>query len=95
MKTKLGSVNNFTSLYQQMVPGITGATITLEGCRDEGNQAFTSGDAYTLILTYTTSVTTSVPCLLESIDAEADVDAPAQKTKLVFQSNGSFTAGIT
>ena len=96
MKTNIVKANNFTGGgYQQVVPGITSATLTLEALTyDQGNMAFTSGNPYTFILGYMTGVSITMPVLLESITPSVDYESN-QSIKIVGQSNGTFTAAIT
>jgi len=95
IKNGLSKVTNFTGAgFAQFIAGITDAKVTLSGPYDEGNMAFTVGNAYTLILGYTSMVTLSVPVLLESIEPDVKVE-DAQRVSLSFQSTGSFTAAIT
>ncbi len=93
-KSGLPKVNNFTSVYQQLVGGITSATVTLEGPYDEGNMAFSVGSAVSFILSWDGSTHLTVPVLLESIDPSQDVN-DAGRVSVVGQSTGSFTAAIT
>lgn len=95
LKTNLVKANNFTGGgYQQLVAGITSATITLEALTyDEGNMAFTAGNSYTFILGYTGMVNLTLTVLVESIDVTVDYEG-GQPIKLSGQSNGSFTAAI-
>ena len=96
MKMKLGDVSNFTGGgYEQYVPGLTGAKVTLEGPYDQGNMAFAVGTAFTLLLGFTATITLTVLAVCETIDVDVDIMAPADKVKLGFQSNGSFVAAIT
>lgn len=92
-KTNLPKVNNFTSVYQQLVGGLTSATVTLSGPYDTGNMPFTTGNVYDFILGWNNSVNLTVPCQLESIDGDQDIDGAAG-VSLVGQSTGSFTASI-
>ena len=91
---KLPPVNNFTSAYQVLVAGLVAATVTLSGPYDQGGMAFSCTGAYTFTLQWSQSVSLTVPCLLESIDGEQDVEAAAT-AELVGQSTGAFTAAIT
>jgi hypothetical protein len=95
MKCKIVSANNFTGDgYQQIVSGVTSATITVESdTYDEGNMAFTCGAAYTFLLGYMTGVQLSITVIIESITPTVDYNG-GQPIKIVGQSNGSFTASI-
>jgi len=95
-KTKLGSVNNFCGGgFEQYVPGMAGCKVTLEGPYDAGNMPFALGANIQVKLFFTDLITLDVFGLVESIDNEADVDAPAQKCKVGVQSSGPFAAAIT
>ncbi len=91
----MGKVTNFNSNgFDQFITGITNGKLELEGTYDEGNMAFTVGNSYTVVVTYTNTVTLSLPCLLEDISVDIKVADP-QRVKLSLQVTGSFTASIT
>lgn len=96
MKCVVVKANNFTGGgYQQVVPGLVSATVTLEALTyDGGNMPFTVGGSYTFILGYSLTISVTVTVMLESISASPDVEG-GQPVKLTGQSNGSFTAAIT
>jgi|SRR5215831_2337420 len=89
-------VNNFTGGgYQQLVPGVLKATLTLDALTyDQGNMPITAGQKYTFVLGYTATITTSIGIYVESVEPTVDYDG-AQPIKITGQSDGSFTAGIT
>lgn len=96
MKCVVVKANNFTGGgYQQVVPGLCSATLTLEAnTYDQGNMAFTVGNFYSFILGYTATISVTVSMLIESISPSIDVEG-GQPIKITGQSNGSFTASIT
>lgn len=95
MKCVVVKANNFTGGgYQQVVPGLASATLTLEQLTyDEGNSAFAVGDTYTFILGYTTGISLTLTVMVESINVTVDIEG-GQPVKIVGQSTGSFTAAI-
>jgi len=96
MKMKLGSVNNFCGGgYEQYVVGMSGCKVTLEGPYDAGNMPFALGANVGVKLFFTSLITLEVFGLVETIDNEADVDAPAQRCKVGVQSSGPFVGSIT
>lgn len=92
-KTNLPKVNNFTSAYQQLVSGLTSATLTIEGPYDNTAMAFTAGTEYTFLLGFTNTVELSVPAIVESIESSQDIEDAARVT-ITAQSTGTFTAAI-
>ncbi len=77
IKNGLGKVTNFNSGgYDQFITGIMNGKLELEGTYDEGNMAFTVGNSYTVIVTYTNSVTLSCPCILEDVAIDIKVADP-------------------
>ena len=96
MKCVVVKANNFTGGgYQQVVPGMASATLTLEAdTYDQGNMAFLVGDNYTFILGYTTGVSLTLEVMIESISPEVNYEE-GQPIKIVGQSNGEFAASIT
>ena len=93
-KTNLPKVNNWNSTpYQALVSGLTSGTLTISGPYDEGNMPFVCGNSYTFILGFTDTINLTCTVLIESIDAENDVDG-APSISITGQSNGSFTAAI-
>ncbi len=96
MKCVVVKANNFTGGgYQQIVPGLVSATITLEALTyDGGNMAFAVGDFIDLTLSYSATISMEISVMVESISGTVDVEA-GQPIKITGQSNGSFTAAIT
>src|SRR5262245_53697528 len=95
MNSNLIPVNNFTGGgYQQLVPGVLKATLTLDALTyDQGNMPFTCGVKYTFVLGYTATVTASIGMYVESIEPTVDYDG-AQPIKITGQSDGAFAASI-
>lgn len=92
-KQNLPKVNNFTSAYQQLVNGLTSATVTITGPYDAGNMDFTVGDAVEFVLAVNAELSFTVPVLLSDIEIEDDIDDAARVT-LTGQSTGDFEAAI-
>jgi len=95
MKCVVVKANNFTGGgYQQVVPGLCSATLTLEALTyDEGNMPFTVGDFATFVLSYSSTTDLTLGVMIESINVSVDIEG-GQPVKLVGQSNGAFTASI-
>ena len=95
MRCNLVPVNNFTGGgYQQMVPGVKRAELTLDALTyDQGNMPFTIGQKYTFVLGYTATVNLSISMYVETIDPTVDYDG-AQPIKITGQSDGPFSGSI-
>ena len=95
MKMNLPKVNNFNSAFQQLVVGITSATLTLSGPWDIGNMPFTVGNIFTFVLQATVvgPVTLTVNAIVNDITPESDIDG-ALTVKVTAETTGSFTAAI-
>lgn len=95
LKTNLPKVTNWNSGgFQQLVSGITEATLTISGPYDAGNMPFTVGNSYIWLLNWTNVLGLSVPAIIESIDADNDVDGNPT-ISITARSSGNFTAAIT
>lgn len=96
MKCVVVKANNFMGGgYQQVVPGLVSATITLEALTyDGGNMPFAVGDMPEFTLAYSATLSMTVTVMIESISATVDVEA-GQPIKITGQSNGAFTAALT
>ena len=95
MKCVVVKANNFTGGgYQQVVPGLVSATITLEALTyDGGNMTFAVGDYADFTLSYSAVLTLAITVMIESITGSIDVEA-GQPIKITGQSHGAFTAAI-
>lgn len=94
MSDGLPKVTNFTGGGKaQFVSGVQECEVTLSGPYDEGNQGFTLGTQYTLILGYTSMVNLTVPAILKKIEPDAKVE-DAIRISLLFMVTGAFTAAI-
>ncbi len=95
MKCVVVKANNFTGGgYQQVVPGMCSATLTLEAdTYDQGNMPFTVGNFYTFILGYTAGVSLTLAVMIESISPQVEYEN-GQPIKISGQSNGTFGAAI-
>lgn len=87
-------VNNFTSAYQQLVKGLTKATLTCEGPYDGGNMPLTAGNVYSFTLALSGSISIVVSCLVTNITPSQDIE-DAARVSITAGSTGSFTAAIT
>ena len=93
-KSGLPKVNNFTSVYQQLVVGLLSATLTLEGPYDGGNMPLTAGTSYVFVCKWSNAIILTVTALVESIDGSQDIE-DAGRVTVTAQTSGSFTASIT
>ncbi len=90
-KNNLAKVTNFTSsCFGAYIKGITEGEITLSGPYDEGNDAWTVGNTYSIVLA-TSAFTVTVPGILKGIDLDVKVD-DAARLSLTLQTTGVFTA---
>jgi hypothetical protein len=93
-KSGLPKVNNFTSVYQQLVTGLLSATLTLDGPYDGGNMPLTAGATYVFVCKFSSAITLTLSAIVESIDPTQDIE-DAARVSVTAQSSGSFTAAIT
>ena len=93
LKAGLPKVNNFTSVYQQLVVGLLSATLTLEGPYDGGNMPLTAGTSYVFVCKFSSTYTLTLTALVESIDPSQDIE-DAGRVSVTAQTSGSFTASI-
>jgi hypothetical protein len=94
MKTGLPRVNNFTSAYQQLVAGLTSATISIDGPYDGGNMPLTAGTSYAFTLRVNGAISLVVTALVGEINPSQDIE-DAARISITAESNGSFTAAVT
>jgi hypothetical protein len=94
MKGGAPKVTNFAgSGYQQLVPGVKSATITLSGPYNQGAMAVAVNTSYAWILGMDTGVEITVTAQVTGIDVDDSVeDAP--RVNVTAESTGSFTASI-
>lgn len=95
MRCVVVKANNFLGGgYQQIVPGLASATITMEALTyDGGNMPIAVGDYIALVLSYSATLSLAISVMVESIGVNVDIEA-GQPVKVVGQSNGAFTAAI-
>ncbi len=87
MQTNFVPVNNFTSVYQLGVSGITKMSGTASGPFNSTNNGMTCGSSYVLHLGI------SCTALIKAIRVEGDVDGRISLS-FDFESNGAFTATV-
>lgn len=93
MKGGLPKVNNFTSAFQQLVAGLTSATLTLDGPYDGGNMPLAVLTAYAFTLKFSPAITLVVTAMVEDITPSQDIE-DAARISVTAQSTGSFTAAV-
>lgn len=93
IKTGLPKVNNFTSAFQQLVAGLTSATLTIDGPYDGGNMPLTSGTSYAFVLKFSNAISLTVNALVGEIGPSQDIEDAARIT-LTAESSGSFTPSV-
>lgn len=94
IRTGLPKVNNFTSAFQQLVKGLTSATITLEGPYDGGNMPITSGNEYVFTLKFSALISITITARVGEINGSQDIE-DAARISINAESHGTFTAAIT
>jgi len=94
MECGIPNVNNFTSAYQQIVPGVTKGTLHISGPYDGGNMPLVVGTSYAFVLKASASISLTVTAIVNKITPSQDID-DAARVDIEASSNGSFTAAIT
>lgn len=99
-KTALVEVTNFTSpeegaggCKQEMIAGITSATITISGPFHPSTMLFVSGQSYTWVLGFTSLTAWTIDALIESMEVDADVKTRGS-VSITAQSDGDFEASL-
>jgi hypothetical protein len=95
IKAGTPKVTNFAgSGYQQIVPGVVMATITLSGAYDSGNMPLAANSVYAFHLGMDTGVELAIPAQVSGIEADNDVEG-TPTVSVTAESTGVFTAAIT
>lgn len=94
LKNALPRVNNFTSAFQQLVKGLTSATLNMEGPYDSGNMPLTVGNSYEFTLKYAPSISLTVNALVGEIGPSQDIE-DAGRIAVTAESSGIFVASIS
>lgn len=99
-KTVLVEVTNFDSPgsdaggnKQEMIDGITGATITISGPFHPSTMLFVSGQSYTFVLGFTSLTAWTIAALIETLEVDADVKTRGS-VAITAQSDGDFAASL-
>lgn len=93
MKGGQPKVNNFTSVYQQLVAGLLSASLTLEGPYDGGNMPLSVNTSYVFQCKYANAYVLSFTALVETIDTSSDIE-DAGRVSVTANTSGAFTAAI-
>lgn len=94
LKNGLPRVNNFTSAFQQLVAGLTSATLSMDGPYDAGNMPLVSGNLYEFTLNFAPSISLVVNGRVGEISPSQDIE-DAARVSVTVESTGIFTAAIT
>jgi hypothetical protein len=92
--TNLPKVNNFLSIFQQLVAGIRSANLTLEGPYYEGSYPpFIGGNLYIFILNFDNAQGLTGDFLIEKMTPSQDVE-DAARLHITARSTGNFSYTI-
>lgn len=79
----------FFGAFQQLVNGVTKATLTVDGPADVGNMPVVSGYTYVFKLVYSASVSLFVPAMINKISPVVDIE-DAERVQVTAESTGYF-----